>query len=264
MDKKVRKLAEYIDHSSHIVAATGAGISLSGGGVTYGQMRISRRRSGDDDGEFLRSFLDSLFHYDPSYSHYALRDLEKEGRMLGVITTNVDCMHTIAGSKNVAEIQGSMQVNCCEKCGRHYDSYEIWNHEKLPKCPVCGGTITPWPIYSHVGIWEPAARMARMWISRADLILVIGTHGNYGDVYWDYRNRKAPVVQINPGYTYFDMCSDLNIKRGCDDVFKELAEIRGTGGASKGGSDTGTGGSGTGGSGSGGSGTGNPSGNTQQ
>ncbi|MCD8197353.1 MAG: hypothetical protein LUE24_09380 [Lachnospiraceae bacterium] len=49
---------------------------------------------------------------------------------------NVDCMHTIAGSQNVAEIQGSLQVNCCEKCGRYYDTYEIWRQKELPLCEV--------------------------------------------------------------------------------------------------------------------------------
>ncbi|MCD8315914.1 MAG: hypothetical protein LUB61_00695 [Eggerthellaceae bacterium] len=225
---KIQQLADYIDQSNNIVATTGAGISVGGGGITYGQMRhsgISGARSND---EMLRNFLDSLFNYDPSYSHHALERLEEEGRMLGVITTNVDCMHTLAGSKNVAEIQGSMQVNCCENCGRHYDSYEIWQQDELPICESCGGSILPWPIYSHIGIWNEDARKARDWISRADLILVIGTRGNYGDVYWGYRNKNAPIIQINPGHTGFDMIADLNIRQDCDDVFRAVEERRKT------------------------------------
>ncbi len=223
---EIKQLSDYIDRSSRIVAITGAGISLSGGGVTYGQLHVARRGTGGDDSAFLRSFLDSMFHYDPSYAHYALKELEDEGKMLGIITTNVDCMHTIAGSKNVAEIQGSLQVNCCEECGRHYDTYEIWNQKDLPKCPHCGGTITPWPIYSHIDVWDKDVRKARIWISQADLIIVIGTHGYYGGVYWDYRNRKAPIVQINPGRTSFDYLAALNIRAGSDEVFRKLKETR--------------------------------------
>ncbi len=127
----------------------------------------------------------------------------------------------------MAEIQGSFQVNCCANCGRHYDTYDIWNQEELPRCESCGGEIQPWPLYSHVGLWEKDVRKAREWISKADLILAIGTRGNYGDVYWDCRRRDAVIVQINPGRTFFDSVADLNIKEDCDDAFKKLKERRG-------------------------------------
>ncbi|MCD8015407.1 MAG: hypothetical protein LUG99_20045 [Lachnospiraceae bacterium] len=229
---KIRQLSVYIDQSSSIVATTGAGISVAGGGVTYGQMRMANRgtarRHSSQDGHnsFLPTYLETMFSYQPSYAHYALAELEAEGKITGIITTNVDCMHTIAGSKNVAEIQGSLQVNCCSKCGRYYDGYEIWKQDELPMCESCGGEILPWPLYSHIGIWNADARKARDWIAKADLILVIGTHGNYGDVYWDYRKRGAVIVQINPGHTYFDSIADLNIREDSDEVFHKLMEMR--------------------------------------
>ncbi|MCC8169728.1 MAG: hypothetical protein LIO59_05110, partial [Oscillospiraceae bacterium] len=120
---KIKRLSEYIDKSERIVATTGAGISVGGGGLTYGQLFRSTHRGGardleNGDNSFLHTYLDSMFRYKPSFSHYALADMEKDGKLIGIITTNVDCMHTIAGSENVAEIQGSVQVNCCADCGR--------------------------------------------------------------------------------------------------------------------------------------------------
>ncbi|MCD7709448.1 MAG: hypothetical protein LUI02_06210 [Clostridiales bacterium] len=225
---KIQQLCDYIDRSNAIVATTGAGISIAGGGVTYGQMHFAGMRGGGYGSDsFMKSFRDSMFNYEPSFSHYALRDLEEEGKLIGVITTNVDCMHTKAGSKNVAEIQGSFQVNCCASCGRHYDGYDIWNQEELPRCTVCGGSIQPWPIYSHIGLWDEDVNKAREWIGKADLILAIGTHGNYGGVYWSYRRRDAVVVQINPGRTAFDMEAALNIREECDAVFRQVKERRG-------------------------------------
>ncbi|MCC8191662.1 MAG: hypothetical protein LIO41_01255 [Ruminococcus sp.] len=229
---QIGQLAAFIDSSHNIVATTGAGISVGGGGITYGQMLFSNRgagrmrRNGDSYSSFLPTYLDNMFSYQPSFSHYALKELEDEGKLLGIITTNVDCMHTIAGSKNVAEIQGSLQVNCCADCGQHYDSYEIWKLDELPRCKSCGGEILPWPLYSHIGLWEEDVRKAREWISQADLILAIGTRGNYGDVYWGYRNRGAVIIQINPGRTGFDSVAALNIREDCDDVFKKLKERR--------------------------------------
>lgn len=219
----IQQFADYIEQADRIVAITGAGISVSGGGITYAQLSRLRFKSGSD---FLRSYVDAMFHYKPSCSHYALRDLEEEGKLIGIITTNEDCMHTIAGSKNVAEIQGGFQINCCKECGRHYDSYEIWNQAELPRCEVCGGEILPWELYSHIGLWEDGVRKARKWISEADMIIVIGTNGYYGSAYWSCRRRDAVIVQINPGHTGFDRIADLNIRENCDDVFKKLKERR--------------------------------------
>ncbi|MCD8095373.1 MAG: hypothetical protein LUE12_04520 [Ruminococcus sp.] len=225
---QIEQLVDYINSSRNIVATTGAGISVGGGGITYGQIRSAgiTRRNGDSYSSFLPTFLDDMFSYMPSFSHYALKELEDEGKLLGIITTNVDCMHTIAGSKNVAEIQGSLQVNCCADCGKHYDGYEIWKQEELPRCKSCGGEILPWPLYSHIGLWEEDVCKSRKWISQADLILAIGTRGNYGDVYWGYRNRSTVIIQINPGRTSFDGVADLNIREKCDDVFKKLTKKR--------------------------------------
>ena len=227
---KIQQLADYIEHSHSIIAMTGAGISVASGGVTYGQMIFSRRsgmrRSGDSASSYLPTYLENMFSYQPSFAHYALADLEAEGKLIGIITTNVDCMHTIAGSKNVAEIQGSLQVNCCANCGCHYDGYEIWKQEELPKCEACGGEILPWPLYSHISLWDADVRKARTWIAKADLILVIGTNGYFGNSYWNNRKRDAVIVQINPGHTGFDSIANLNIREGSDDVFKKLKELR--------------------------------------
>lgn len=221
---KIQRLSDYIDQSHNIVAITGAGISLSGGGITYGQLAhtVSPGNFGDDS--FLQSYVKAMHRYQPSYSHYALRDMEAAGKLIGVITTNEDCMHTVAGSKNVAEIQGGFQINRCEDCGRHYDGYEIWNQDELPRCEACGGRILPWELYSHIGLWEEGVQKAREWISKADLILVIGTNGYYGSAYWDYRRKDAIIVQINPGHTEFDRVADLNIREACDDVFRKPKE----------------------------------------
>ncbi len=230
---QIQQLSDYIERSSNIVAITGAGISVAGVGMTNWQRALSNRRAGaspragDSYSSFLPTYLDNMFSYKPSFAHYALADMEKEGKLLGIITTNVDCMHTIAGSKNVAEIQGSLQVNCCNECGRHYDSYEIWNQDGLTKSEACGGDIHPWTLYSHHGLREEDDRKARGLMAKADLLLVIGTQGNYGGAYWDYRKRDAVIVQINPGHTGFDRAAVLNIREGSDEVFQKLKERRG-------------------------------------
>ncbi len=232
MDEKTEKLYHALEDSSYTVAITGAGISLSAGGVTFSQMMphmgpaLFGKHNPDRMYKALyNTFLKAGFEHGPTVAHKALAKLEEMGKLQGIITTNEDCIHSMAGSKHVAELEGSYQVNTCEDCGYQNFDYHIWNEGHMPTCPKCGGIMLPYDLYSHVSLWEPAVRDAQAWISRAELILVIGTNGYYGSAYWDYRRRDARIIQINPGKTEFDRVADLNIRRDADDVFAELMEL---------------------------------------
>ncbi len=234
LEDRIQELADALNNSEFSVAITGAGISIAAGGVTYSGMRSRSGFGGGDmmsgDPEkmyqaFYRSFLSSMFEHGPTYAHKALATLEAEGKMQGIITTNVDCMHTMAGSKNVAEIQGSFQVNVCTNCGQITYGYDIWNHEKMPTCEKCGGMLLPYNIYSHAGLLEPELRKAQEWMSQADLILIIGASGCYTHMYWDYKKRDAEIAQINPKRTYFDSVSDINIRCDADSAFEALMKL---------------------------------------
>ncbi len=233
-DDQIEKLYQALEDSRFSVTITGAGISIAAGGVTYAGMRSrsafsgNPMTSGDPDTMykyFYRSFLSSMFEHGPTLAHKALAALEGMGKMQGIITTNVDCLHTMGGSKNVAEIQGSFQTNVCTGCGAWTYGYEIWNHGKMPACEKCGSTILPYNIYSHAGILTPELRKAQEWMGRADLVLIIGANGSYTHMYWDYMKEDAQIIQINPGRTYFDQVADLNIREESDPVFDALMKL---------------------------------------
>ncbi len=231
-DEQIERLYQALEESDFTVAVTGAGISLSAGGVTFagmishmGPSVLTHKNPEKMYKTLYRTFLSPAFDHGPTAAHRALARLEEMGKLQGIITTNEDCIHTIAGSKNVAELEGSYQVNTCEQCGyRNYD-YEIWKQGHMPTCPKCGGIMLSYDLYSGAGLWDEGAQKAREWIRQADLILIIGTNGYYGSVYWDYRKPDARIIQINPGRTNFDSAADLNIRRDADSVFEELMEL---------------------------------------
>ncbi len=220
-----------LEDSSFTVAITGAGISISAGGVSYAGMGSRggfSMRSGDPEKMYqglYRVFMEPAFEHGPTVAHLALARLEEMGKLQGIITTNEDCIHTMAGSKNVAELEGSFQINTCNDCGyRNYD-YNIWNQGHMPRCPKCGGVMLPYNIYSHISLWDKAVEDARDWMSQADLILIIGTSGYFGSVYWDCKKRSAKIIQINPKPTHFDSSAYLNFHKDADSVFGELMEL---------------------------------------
>ncbi len=231
-DEKILELYNALEKSHFTVAITGAGISIAAGGVTFEGMFKGGRRPGWTSGDpdkmyesFYDTFLRPTFEHGPTVAHLALAKLEEMGKLQGIITTNGDCIHTVAGSKNVAEIQGSFQVNVCTKCGQYDYDYEIWNHGAMPTCPHCGGMLIPYSQYSHIGLYEPAVEQAQDWMLEAELILIIGATGCYASAYWNYRKRGAEIIQINPSHTQFDRVADLNIHEKADPVFEELMKL---------------------------------------
>ncbi len=232
MEDQIVQLYQALEDSGFTVAITGAGISIAAGGVTMNGMirdfRGSGMRSNDPEQmyeAFDRAFFGSMFRNGPTDAHKALARLEQMGKLQGIITTNGDCLHTMAGSQNVAEIQGSYQVNVCTGCGEYTYDYNIWNQGHMPTCEKCGSMILPYAQYSHIGLYDPDLEKAREWITQADLILIIGATGCYASAYWDCRKRGAKIIQINPGRTHFDSIADLNIREGSDPVFEELMKL---------------------------------------
>lgn len=228
MREEVQKLSDAIKQSKSMIAVTGAGISLPAGGVTMsglltkGGMGFLSSNPQSVYKAFRRVFYKSMFENGPTITHKALAQLEADGILKGIITTNVDCLHTIAGSKNVAEIEGSYNINVCKSCGQTTYGYEIWNQGKPPICPHCGGTLVSHDVYSHAAAIPEEVEKARLWASKADLVLIMGFNGSYAQTYWSSLSKDGRIIQINPSRTQFDSMAELNIRMKSDDVFQEM------------------------------------------
>jgi NAD-dependent protein deacetylase/lipoamidase len=231
---EIEQLEAQLGASAFTVAITGAGISSAAGIGVMGALNMADAMKVSSTAVLRatpryyysaawRAFLEPMFTSGPTLSHQTLARLEVEQRVQGVITTNLDCLHTLAGSRNVAEIQGSFGVNKCLKCDLRCDDVTIWNRGQAPRCADCGGVIAPYPAYSNIGLLHDHVEKGNRWLSQADLVLFIGTSGPYGSVYLDHINSRARIVQINPHSTAFDRMADLNIRRPADEVFAKLS-----------------------------------------
>ncbi|MBN8654981.1 MAG: NAD-dependent protein deacetylase [Anaerolineae bacterium] len=232
MDKQILLLQQFIDTSHHTIVITGAGISMPVGIMDMEHMNVLhvmqtslegmvRARPEHSYKLLQKTFLKAMFITGPSITHKKIADLEKHDRVHGVITTNIDCLHTFAGSKNVAEIQGSYGINKCLKCEQHHDDVHIWNQGKAPRCQKCKGVVVSFPVYSHIGVSNEDYQKAGRWMSQAELVMIVGAKGSYSG-YFNHINPQAKVVQINPNQTQFDRMAELNIREEADDVFSLL------------------------------------------
>ena len=191
MDTSARTCAALIKKVESIAALTGAGISTSAGIPDFrGPQGLYVTKKYDADKvfdinqfltdpvpffDFARDFVGLEQTLRPTRAHEFLSALEATGKLTGLITQNIDCLHQRAGSKNVLEMHGSFSDSYCLECEKHF-SYEDMREKlfkvAIPVCP-CGGVIKPDIVFfgENVKYLDEAYSLAE----NVDLFFVIGT-----------------------------------------------------------------------------------------
>ena len=121
--------------------------------------------------EFYADRIKALHEAGPHIGHTILADWEKSGRLQAIITQNVSGLHAAAGSKNVIELHGSIRRIHCSLCGK-----EAGGEAFLAKQACsCGGRLRPGVTLFGESLPQAAFQRADEALSRADLILILGT-----------------------------------------------------------------------------------------
>lgn len=190
-DSSVETFLQWIKASDNIVFFGGAGVSTESGipdfrsvDGLYNQKYdyppetiLSHTFYRKHPQEFYRFYRDKMLCLDaePNITHYKLAELEKAGKLKGVVTQNIDGLHQKAGSKNVMELHGSVLRNYCERCLQFVSAEEILNSTGVPKCPKCGGPVKPDVVLYEEGLNQKTLEDAIYYISHADVLIVGGT-----------------------------------------------------------------------------------------
>ncbi len=185
-------LKKMIQTSGRIVFFGGAGVSTESGipdfrsenGIYDAIRKFGERPEALLSRSFFLSETERFFQYyrsallrtdlSPNDAHKALAKLEAGGRLTAVVTQNIDGLHTMAGSKNVYELHGSIYRNHCMQCGRAYTVQQIHSMDNVPRCD-CGGIIKPDVVLYEEGLDEAILTGAIRQIAQADMLIVGGT-----------------------------------------------------------------------------------------
>ena len=235
---KIEILQQWLSESHRIVAFTGAGVSTESGipdfrGVDglYHQhfdyppeTIISHSFYLQDPEYFFRFYREKMMPLDvePNITHRKLAQWEAEGKLLAVVTQNIDGLHQKAGSRRVYELHGSILRNYCTQCGKAYSAEFVKNDTGIPRCG-CGGIVKPDVVLYEEGLNEETVTGAVNAIAQADLLLVAGTsltvYPAAGFLRY-YRGNR--LVLINRDATPYDDRADLVIHDSLGTVLSAL------------------------------------------
>ena len=230
-EQKVDLFREIIESSSSIVFLGGAGVSTESGIPDFrsrdGLYRKTDKKFSRYRPEYLlsdqclhrepevffsyfRKNLDSR-NVEPNTAHRVLAEMEKAGKLEGIVTQNIDGLHQKAGSRNVQEIHGSALRSRCVSCRREFGPDFIFeNEEPVPRCPVCGKMVRPEVTLYGEMLPEPAYSQAVQLIRFADCLIIGGTSlevGSAAGLAHAYHGRH--LVIINKGKTKLEGKADI-------------------------------------------------------
>jgi len=210
-----RGCAELIRGSQAIVALTGAGISTTAGIPDFrGPQGLYVTRRYDphatfDIGafhadpapfyEFTRDFLGLLRDVEPTFTHRFLAGLESRGKLMGVVTQNIDFLHQRAGSRRVVALHGDYWESHCLVCGMAFElaqMKELIADVEVPRCS-CGGVIKPDVVFfgEPVHGLEKAAEL----VAQSDLLLVLGSSLTVYPAAFLPQYAGGEIVVVNKG-----------------------------------------------------------------
>jgi NAD-dependent SIR2 family protein deacetylase len=196
----------------------------------------------------------------PNAGHRALATLEQAGMVTGVITQNVDLLHTKAGSRIVVNLHGTYARVVCLSC--EYSMSRAALAEKLEElnpgfielaeaigglavapdadavladtasfryldCPRCGGMLKPDIVYFGENVPKALVAQAYSLVDGTDALLVAGSSLTVFSGYRFVRHAAAhaiPVAIINRGPTRGDDLATVKVDAGCSEMLTLLAE----------------------------------------
>lgn len=237
--EKVQQLQQKINAAHRIVFFGGAGVSTESGipdfrsqdGLYHQQYDVppetilSRTYFDRHPAEFYRFYRNKMICLTakPNAAHKKLAELEQAGRLLAIVTQNIDGLHQMAGSRNVLELHGSVHRNICRSCGAVYDAEWVMMTNGIPHCDKCGGMVKPDVVLYEESLSEDVLTRSISAIASADLLIVGGTSLVVYPAAGLLRYFQGDsLVLINRDVTQMDKMADLCIRDAIGAVMEQI------------------------------------------
>jgi len=239
MDTKATKAAARLIHDAKkIVVFTGAGISTesgipdfrSPGGIwsqfnqddlTYQKFR-SHEKYRKLYWEYDRARYPAMKAASPNIAHRAVVEIEKSGRLLALITQNIDGLHLDAGSARdkVYELHGTVREVTCLDCHTGWPREEITDRMdrdgvQVPYCPHCGGPLKCATIAFGQSMPAEVLEQSFDHARNCDLFVTVGSSLVVQPAAMlpiEAKHRGRPLILVNLSETPYDQLMDVIIR----------------------------------------------------
>lgn len=266
-------LASHLE-GKRIALLTGAGCSTESGIPDYRGEETSRRARNPiqfrdfvrDEGGRRRYWARSVLGWprflraEPNRAHLSLAALEARGLVRGVITQNVDRLHTRAGSRRVVELHGALEEVTCLSCGHvehrgHLQERllaanpswldreaeiapdgdaelegDVLQSFRVLGCERCDGVLKPRVVFFGEGVPRPTVDAAWSIYEESDCLLVVGSSLAVFSGYRFVRRAALegkPVFLVNVGATRADAVATHRVQGTAGEVLERLTALLG-------------------------------------
>jgi NAD-dependent deacetylase len=223
----LEKVAAYMAVAERIAVLTGAGISTESGipdfrgpnGVWTTKPESMKLVNIEDylrDPQVrIQAWQERMRHpawtAKPNEGHRALVELERRGRLLALMTQNIDGLHQAAGSERVLELHGTIHQAKCRSCDHRTPMQEQLDRVRVgepdPACTECGGIQKSATVAFGEQLDALVLETALVASSACDLFLAIGTSLSVQPASLlaaEAHRRGASLVIVNQGETPLD------------------------------------------------------------
>lgn len=197
----------------------------------------------------------------PNTSHRAVTALQDAGLVTGVVTQNVDGLHTVAGARDVIDLHGRLDAVACLSCGLRRPRVEMAlrldavnpgfrqavadqvavvrpdGDVALPDelvagftvvdCRRCGGTLKPDVVFFGEAVPRERFQRSLGLLASSSALLVLGSSLTVGSGYRFVTaavHAGLPVAIVNRGATRGDHHATVKVDAGLADVLGPLAD----------------------------------------
>jgi len=170
----------------------------------------------------------------PNAVHHAIAKLEKAGKILMVVTQNIDGLHALAGTspERLVELHGTNLLVECQSCkwrGDPEPHFEFFRANRKPPVCECGGFLKPATISFGQSLEPDTLDRAQEAALRADLVVALGsTLSVYPAASFPLlaAQRGVPYIVINRGATEHDDEPSVSLRIEADvaEVFPAAVE----------------------------------------
>jgi NAD-dependent deacetylase len=242
---RLEEFAAKLRSSRNIVFFTGAGISTesgvpdfrSPGGIwtkyqpVYFQDFLSSEAARIQHWKLKKATYELYKKVKPNTGHYAIRDFEQRGQLLGLITQNIDGLHGIAGvsGEKLIEIHGTDRLVTCLSCHRSFEPSAVYEtlgeNFSAPTCDSCGGFLKSANVSFGQAMPADKMKLAQDWSERAQIFVVIGSSlqvqpaASFPVI---AKRAGALLAIVNRDETPLDDLADFTHHGAIGDFFSEL------------------------------------------